>query len=185
MSEIHGGHHHSVAGDRFGTIISVVVAVIGILLAVVTIESHRAHTAAIVHKTEANDKWNFYQAKRIRGHVSDVGATLLTTLSNDANRNASAIEKLQADIKRYSDEADKLKHEADEKDAEVTLVEQQATCFDLGEGLVELGLVLSSLYFLSHRKLFPHVGMTCAAIGLVIGVGGATQWQWLMQLFAH
>lgn len=53
------------------------VGVIGILLAGVTIESHRAHTAAIVHKTEANDQWAFYQAKKIRGHLHEVGVTVL------------------------------------------------------------------------------------------------------------
>jgi len=144
----------------------------GILLSVVTIESHRAHTAAIVHKTEANDQWNYFQAKKIRGHISDVGMTLVNALSNDAARTASIAQKLQDDAKHYSDDADKAKHDAEEKEHETEHAEHQAVRFDLGEGFLELGLVLSSLYFLSHRKLFPTLGITSAVIGVVVGASG-------------
>lgn len=172
MSEMHGGHAHGIEGDKFGTMVGVVVAIIGILLAGVTIESHRSHTAAIVHKTEANDKWNYYQAKKIRGHVSDVGIELISALSADANHNAALIEKMKGDIKHYSDDAEKLQTEALEKDHETEHSEAQAVRFDLGEGFLELGMVLSSLYFLSKRKLFPTLGFTAAAIGAAVGVTG-------------
>jgi hypothetical protein len=172
MSEMHGGHAHSVEGDKFGTVVGVLVAVMGILLSIVTIESHRAHTAAIVHKTEANDQWNFFQAKKIRGHVSEVGLALLNTLSNDPARNAGVSDKLQEDARRYSEDAEKAQHDAKEKEHETEHAEHQAVRFDLGEGFLELGLVLSSLYFLSHRKLFPVLGVSAAIFGIVIGASG-------------
>ena len=169
--EIHTAHHHA-EGDTFAATVGVMVAIIGILLAGVTIESHRAHTAAIVHKTEANDQWAYYQAKKIRGHVSDVGIDLINALSSDPNKNAALIEKMKADIKHYSDDADKLQKDAEEKDHKSEHAEAQAVRFDLGEGFLELGLVLSSLYFLSKRKLFPVLGVSAAVIGAVIGVCG-------------
>ncbi len=168
--EIHTEHHHD--GDAFATTVGIMVAIIGILLAGVTIESHRAHTAAIVHKTEANDQWAYYQAKKIRGHVSDVGIGLINALSSDPNKNAALIEKMKGDIKHYSDDADELQKDAKEKDNESLHAEAQAVRFDLGEGLLELGLVLSSLYFLSKRKLFPVLGVSAAIIGALIGVSG-------------
>ena len=172
MSEVHGGHVPSVEGDKFGSTVGVVVAIIGIFLAGVTIESHRAHTAAIVHKTEANDQWAYFQAKKIRGHVSDVGLTLVNALSSDATRVASVTEKLKADAKHYEEDSEAAKKSAEEKEHETELAEHQATRFDLGEGFLELGLVLSSLYFLSHRKLFPALGFSSAFIGLIIGASG-------------
>jgi hypothetical protein len=42
----------------------------------------------------------------------------------------------------------------------------------MGEGFLELGLVLSSLYFLSKRKFFPIFGGLAAIIGTVLGVAG-------------
>ena len=52
------------------------VGVIGIVLASVTIASHRAHTAAVIYRTEANDQWAFYEAKKIREHLVNVTAGL-------------------------------------------------------------------------------------------------------------
>jgi hypothetical protein len=37
----------------------------------------------VVHKTEANDQWAFYQAKKIREHNAQLGATLLNSLASD------------------------------------------------------------------------------------------------------
>jgi hypothetical protein len=43
----------------------VLAAVLAVALAIVTIASHRAHSHAVLLKTEANDRWSFYQSKRI------------------------------------------------------------------------------------------------------------------------
>lgn len=169
--EIHTGHH-GLEGDPWASKVGVMVGVIGILLAGVTIESHRAHTAAIVYKTEANDQWAFYQAKKIRGHLMDVGITVLNALGTDATRTQPAVEKLTTDSTRYNKDAEEIQSEAKRRDAESQLAERRALRFDLGEGLLELGLVLSSLYFLSKRKFFPLFGVLAALVGAVIGISG-------------
>ncbi|HEY4975620.1 MAG TPA: DUF4337 family protein, partial [Steroidobacteraceae bacterium] len=79
--EIHTGAEH--AADSFGQRVGIMVGIIGILLSIVTILAHREHTAAVVHKTEANDQWAFYQAKKIREHNALIGATLLNELAAD------------------------------------------------------------------------------------------------------
>ena len=81
MAEIEISAEHDHANDPFGRRVGVMVAVIGIILAVVTIASHRAHTATVIAKTEANDQWTFFQAKKIREHLLDVGAGLATALA--------------------------------------------------------------------------------------------------------
>jgi len=58
----------------------VLAAVIAVLLAVVTILSHRALTYAVVFKDEASDQWAFYQAKSIKSHTLAVGQDLLGAL---------------------------------------------------------------------------------------------------------
>src|SRR5215469_4831825 len=89
--EIHTGHEHS--GDTFGQRVGVAVGVIGIILAVVTIGSHRAHTQAVINRTEENDQWSFYQAKKIREQVLVVGADLARTLGGEESRTQAVIDK--------------------------------------------------------------------------------------------
>lgn len=169
--EIHTGHHdHS--GDTFAQSVGVAVGIIGIILAVVTIGSHRAHTAAVINRTEENDQWSFYQAKKNRQQVLDVGADLARSLSPDESRVQAIVDKYTKQSAHYAQETQEIEKEARLKHAETTLEEGRAVRLDIGEGFLELGLVMSSLYFLSKRKFFPVIGFTAAAIGTVLGVMG-------------
>src|SRR5262245_27457652 len=94
MSEVEIPHAHQV--DDLGKRIGVLVAVLGVLLSVTTIASHREHTAAVVLKTESNDQWAFYQAKKIREYQAEVGATIVKSLSADPATTQSALAALDA-----------------------------------------------------------------------------------------
>jgi hypothetical protein len=168
--EIHAGHPHE--GDELGKKVGVAVGVIGIVLAVVTIASHREHTAAVVLKTEANDQWAYYQAKKIREHQSSVGGTLLEALGTDQARVRVATDRLASERDKYAHDASDLQTVAEGKEAETRRAEARALRFDLGEGFLELGLVLSSLYFLARKWLFPFIGGLAAVVGTVLGVLG-------------
>jgi hypothetical protein len=168
--EIHTGHDHS--GDSFAQAVGVAVGVIGIILAVVTIGSHRAHNAAVINRTEENDQWSFYQAKRIRQQVLDVGADLARVLSSDQSKVQAIVDKYTRQSAHYSEETKDIEKEAHTRHEETAREEARAVRLDIGEGFLELGLVLSSLYFLSKRKFFPVIGITAAVIGTVLGVMG-------------
>jgi hypothetical protein len=148
----------------------VAVGVIGIVLAVVTIGSHRAHTAAVITRTEANDQWSFYQAKKLREHLVEVGAELASALTSDPGRVQPLVEKLRSERTRYAQDAQGIQADATAKEAATEREEQRALRLDIGEGFLELGLVLSSLYFLSKRRFFPIIGGAAAIIGAALGV---------------
>jgi len=165
-------HHEREHGDQFGRRIGISVGVIGILLAVVTIASHREHTDAVIHKTEANDQWAYYQAKKIREHTAEVGATLAAVIGKPSKEARDAAAQMAADRDRYAKDAEAIKQEAEARETESLRAERRALRFDLGEGLLELGLVLCSLYFLSKKKSFPLFGATAALAGLIFGISG-------------
>ena len=170
--EIHAGHHHGAPADPFAHTVGILVGVIGVLLSVVTILSHREHTAAVVHKTEANDQWAYYQAKKIRQHTAEIGAGLLTALSTDAKKGEDTASRFTADAARYASQAEDIQKDAQHKDDESHHAEARAARFDLGEGFLELGLVMTSLYFLANRRFFVVLGGIAAAAGSVIAVLG-------------
>jgi hypothetical protein len=169
--EIHTGHHEH-SGDTFGQGVGVAVGVIGIILAVVTIGSHRAHTQAVINRTEENDQWSFYQAKKIREQVLVVGADLARALTADESKVQGIVDRYTKQSSRYAEETKDIEKEARAKHEETAREENRAVRLDLGEGFLELGLVLSSLYFLSKRKFFPVIGITAAVIGTVLGLLG-------------
>ena len=92
------------------------------------------------------------------------------TASHNAAPNAAGlVEKFKKESERYKHESEEIQKEAQEKEGETGLAERQALRYDLGEGLLELGLVLSSLYFISKKKLFPSIGIISAVAGVLIG----------------
>ena len=165
--EIHTGHH--AAADGYTRTVSVMVGVIGILLAFVTIGSHRAHTAAVIHRTEANDQWSFYEAKKEREHLMDVAAGLLGVVQVAQPDAARALGAHYAqDRDRYAADAAKIQRDAQEREAESRREEARGLRLDLGEGLLELGLVLTSLFFLARQRLFPVAGGLAAVAGAIV-----------------
>src|SRR3984893_13670544 len=111
--EIHTEHEHS--NDEFGRRVGVIVGVIGIVLAVVTISSHRAHTAAVIARTVANDQSWFFQSKKLRQHLAQIGATLASALAPDPARVQGLVEKLGKDHDRYAHDSDDIQKEATAK----------------------------------------------------------------------
>src|ERR1700690_4002480 len=170
MPEIEVSPHH--AADPDTRRVGILVGVVGILLSVITIASHRAHTEAVIHRTESNDQWAFYQAKKIREYTSDAALTLLLALEPDQAKVEAPLHKLEAARDKYSDEAKDIMKEAQAKDIEQKVEERRALRFDIGEGLLELGLVLCSLYFLARKTFFPAFGIVASIGGTAMGIWG-------------
>jgi hypothetical protein len=168
--EVHQGHGHADSADPLAKHVGLAVGIIGVVLAVVTIAAHREHTTAVIERTKSNDQWAYYQAKKTREHMSEVGNELVAALATDPARAQVASEKLTALATRYKAEAEEILKHAQEFDATTERSEHKALRFDLGEGFLELGLVLSSLYFLGRQRLFPLWGGLSAALGLVVAL---------------
>lgn len=152
--------------------VGILVGVVGILLSVVTIASHRAHTEAVIHRTESNDAWAYYQAKKNREYTSEVALTLLRTLGSDPAKLDVPVQKLEAARAKYAADAGKIQDDANAKDDETKVEERRALRFDIGEGFLELGLVLCSLYFLARKSFFPIFGVLAGIAGTAMGIWG-------------
>lgn len=168
--EIHGPEHHS---DPKSQRVGIQAAILAVVLAIVTISSHRAHTAAVVMKTEANDQWAFYQSKKLKSHVLSLGIDLLDSLTGkDQAKAASVQQKYKAEISRYDKDTEEIQKKAGEIKDESELQERKALRFDIGEGLLEMALVLASMFFISKRDIFPWISLVAAVAGIGIAATG-------------
>jgi len=168
--EIHTepGHHTDVLAQRVGVLASL----LAVVLAVVTIMSHRTHTAAIMHKSSANDAWSHYQASRVKYHNLELGENLLAVLG----AKGAAADAMRADYaqqeQKYEAQARGIQNDAQKLDGMAESDEDRALRYDVGEGLLEIGLVLTSLYFISKKKMFPVMGLISGVAGIAIAFTG-------------
>jgi hypothetical protein len=172
MAELEIHHEVEGGGDPLEKTIGVLASVLAVVLAIVTIVSHRAHTDAVLFKSEANDKWAFYQSKKIKFHSLELGVDLMNALPSRTDVAAKAIERYEKEKLRYSKESDEAQADARKEDDKAAHTEAQALRFDFGEGLLEIGLVLTSLYFIARSKLFPTIGVISAIIGIGMAISG-------------
>lgn len=165
--------HHEVEGaDPLGKKIGVLASILAVLLGIVTIVSHRAHTDAVLFKSDANDKWSFYQSKRIKFHSLELGVDMLNAMPNRSPEANVTLARYEKEKKRYTRESDEAQADARKTDERAAHAEDQALRFDFGEGLLEIGLILTSLYFIARSKLFPVVGVVSALIGVAMAISG-------------
>jgi hypothetical protein len=155
-----------------GQKVGVLAATLAVCLAVVTIVSHRAHTAAVVERTEANDQWTFYQSKRIKFHSLELGIDLLNLLGKDKAGVAEAVTRYEDEKAREEKDGKDIQAEAKAKEEETEHTEAKALRYDIGEGMLEIGVVLSSLYFIAHRKIFPVVAVIFGIGGIITAITG-------------
>jgi hypothetical protein len=169
--EIHQEHE---GGDKdpFGLRVGVLASMLAVLLAIVTIASHRAHTQAVLLKADANDRWSYYQSKKIKLHNIELGQELVGLLAAKTDDSARALTRMAGEKKRYEKDSKEAQEQAEGLEHSVEKSEARALRYDVGEGLIEIGLVLSSLYFISKKKYFPAMGVAAGIAGTVAAIAG-------------
>jgi hypothetical protein len=172
MSELEIHHETGHESDPMGQKVGILAAVLAVALAIVTIASHRTHTAAIMHKSTANDDWQHYQSTRVKYHNLDLGENLLSVL----HATGDGAEKMRADYAsqktKYEEQGKEIQESAKRSEEAAESDERRALRYDIGEGLLEIGLVLSSLYFISKKRFFPVMGVTAGVIGIIVAITG-------------
>lgn len=154
--------------------VSLTMAVLAVFVAVVSLLGHRAHTEEVVLQAKSSDQWAYYQAKNIREHedtlVGDLAAVMAT---NDAAGVGTLREKYGKEAERYKSEKKDIEDKARELEAEVAMERRRADRYDLAEVFLEIGLVVTSITLLSGRRIFWHLGIVLAVVGMVVAVMGA------------
>jgi hypothetical protein len=172
MAELEIHHEGHEGNDPMGKTVGVLASMLAVLLAVVTIVSHRAHTDAVLIQSKVNDQWSFYQSKKIKFHSLELGEDIINAMPTRTAEADRTLARYASEKKRYESDSAKAQEEAEAKEKEVSHIEDKALRYDFGEGLLEIGLVLTSLYFISRSKLFPVVGIISAVLGTALAILG-------------
>jgi Domain of unknown function (DUF4337) len=154
--------------------VSFTMAILAVLVAVAALLSHRAHTEEVLKQDKATDTWNYYQAKNIRRNTMEQMDELLKVVPL---KNAAAAEALlkknEATIEKQKADQEKIQEEAKGLEAEVELFTHRANHYDLGETLLEVGLVICSITLLTRRRTFWLAGIFFGVAGVILTAMGA------------
>jgi uncharacterized membrane protein len=153
--------------------VSVTMAALAVLVAVVSLLGHRAHTEEVVLQAMASDRWAYYQSQNVRRHVDELFLDLTSVQgTTDAVGLAKLHDKYSQEATRYRDERNETEAEARKLEAEVATERNRANRFDLSEVFLEIGLVITSITLLTVRKIYWGLGGGFAVVGIVIACTG-------------
>jgi hypothetical protein len=149
--------------------VTLTMAVLAVLVAAVSLLGHRTHTEEIILQNKVTDEWAYFQAKNMRLHTDELFADLAGVMaSKDAEGAAKLQEKAHSEAERYKDEKKELEAKAHELERDFAVTHRKADRFDLSEVFLEVALVITSITLLSGRRIFWHLGVLMAAIGLLV-----------------
>jgi hypothetical protein len=161
-------HAEGGASDSALRPVAFTMSVLAVLVAITTVLGHRTHTEAVLTQNKATDQWNLYQAKKIRSNNTALISDLLSAVTI-ADKNAA-----QKIAKNYADHqakwVDDLKEEQEKAEVLETKVEQaeaRADRFDLGEALLEIALVVSSITLLTRNRVYWLLGLVFGLLGIL------------------
>jgi Domain of unknown function (DUF4337) len=163
----HAAHDPSMAP------VSLTMAILAVLVATVSLMGHRAHTEEVILQNKVTNQWAYYQAKNIRRHTDELFADFASVIvATDTQKAAQLREKYQKEADRYRDEQKEIDAEAKKLEQETDHERRRADRYDLGEVLLEVALVVTSITLLSGRQAFWHTGLVLTVMGLVVASTG-------------
>ena len=149
--------------------VSFTMSLLAVLVAVTTVLGHRTHTEAVLDQARATDQWNLYQAKKIRQYNTQLTIDLLSSLPvRDSAAAGKIADTYKAHLEKWNDDLNEESAKATEMEAEVRKDERHAARFDLGEALLEIGLVITSITLLTRLRAYWYLGMIFGVAGLAI-----------------
>jgi hypothetical protein len=156
------------AGESGMRQVSLAISVLAVLVAMVTVLGHRTHTEAVLMQTRAADQWNLYQAKKIR---QEQVSTTSDLLSLQPSANDVGVQKKLAEyrshMQKWNVEIADEQTKAQDLEQEVAHSERRADRYDLGEALLEIAVVLSSITLLTRQKAYFVFGLCLGLVGLL------------------
>ena len=168
---IHEAHQHAehVHSDRTLAPVSLTMAILAVLAALISSLGHRAHSEVLLSQTQAN----FHKAELVgistQKHADSVLIEMLAVLNNTSKPDELR-EKMNREIEDYRQREEEAKAEELHLEAERSYFKTRANRLDLAELLIETALVLCSITLLTKQRVYWFAGISAGCLGLAFTV---------------
>jgi hypothetical protein len=158
----------SAEGSESLKVISLAISILAVLVAAVTVLGHRSHTEAILMQSRAADQWNEYQAEKIRMNNLSVTVDLMTLEPSLSPAAAAKREEYKTHIQKWKSDIVKQQQAAENYEHGCEHAESKALRYDLGEALLQIAVVLSSITLFTRKRRYFIFGLGIGAIGILV-----------------
>ena len=151
-------------------------AALAVLAAVSSGQYTSQFSRTILAQAEATDQWSYYQAKKIKQHLTQNQVDLASALGAGHPEIAAQLADFQqknvALAKKYDGELAAIQAKANSVEGEKTKHQEQGDRFQLAFVILQAGVVLSTVAASAKRKELWFIAILCCVLGLLM-VGDA------------
>jgi hypothetical protein len=157
LEHLHEEIHHTAEHSREVWIswVALSTAILAVLAAIAGLLSGRHVNEAMMNQIEASDQWNYYQAKGIKAAVLDAKMSL-SGVPNESD---------QSKRDRYEKEQEKIKSEAEHKEAAAKSNFHKHEVFAAGVTMFQIAIAIAAISALTRRRPFWIVSLFFGAAG--------------------
>lgn len=175
---VHGPHDHAVehaahSNDKFSGKIAVMTAVLATVGAMFGYQGGATQNDAAlfknnaaIDKTEASNRWNYYQAKSNKQNLAELAMTLPGTDP----------EKYKAEVARYKSEKEAIKKDAEKWEAASDEWNRKSDesmhrhhQWALATTAEQIAISLAAITLLTHKKWLQYTAYVVAGAGIALG----------------
>src|SRR5215475_9302923 len=159
LEHLHEEVHHSAEHSREAWIswVALSTAILAVLAAIAGLLSGQHVNEAMMNQIEASNQWNYYQAKSIKASVLDAKMSL----------SGSPNESDQSKRDRYEKEQEKIKSEAERKEAAAKLNFHKHEVFARGVTMFQIAIAIAAISALTRKRSFWFVSLIFGVLGCV------------------
>jgi len=105
--------------------------------------------------------------------MTQVGSDIVSVVAPlNKEKGEQLAKKYEAEVEHYASDKEDVSKIAEDLEADRDRAMHRADRFDLGEVLLEIGLVISSLTLLARKRIFWFGGILVGAIGIAVAISG-------------
>ena len=159
----HGNSHGHGGGPGSGWIsqVALTAAVLAVTAAVAALLAGHHANEAMLEQMHATDQWAYYQAKGIKSSLVESKLDVLAALGKEAKEDdKKKVERYKDEQKEIDEKAKELESSAERHMHRHTIMARSVTTF-------QVGIALSAIAVLTHRKMVWFLSLAVGAIGTV------------------
>jgi hypothetical protein len=159
LEHLHEQVHHTAehSGETWISWVALTTAILAVLAAIAGLLSGQHANEAMMNQIEASDQWNYYQAKSIKASVLDAKMSLA----------GAPNESDQSTRDRYEKEQEKIKSEAERKEAAAKLNFHKHEVFARGVTMFQIAIAIAAISALTKRRKFWIVSLIFGGVGCI------------------
>jgi hypothetical protein len=157
LEHLHEQVHHTAehSGETWISWVALTTAILAVLAAIAGLLSGQHANEAMMNQIEASDQWNYYQAKSIKASVLDAKMSLA----------GAPNESDQSTCDRYAKEQEKIKSEAEHKEAAAKLNFHKHEVFARGVTMFQIAIAIAAISALTRKPKFWIVSLLFGLVG--------------------